>query len=359
MPVGKYITFVKNHTLSQIWNYLKYSIHPSNMSYLRYEPINLEMFITSNCNNHCNFCPQHAPSVPKNTFTFNDMTIDVFRKIVDRFKAAIFVNFSGGEPFLNKDIFKMIAYAHLMKMKISTSTNGYIIKDKIGQIMGVPLSTLNISLNADNPIEYARMNGVPKTNFNIVLDTITELTEQRKKRNSRIKLTISFVCTKDNYKTIPNMIHLAEDLNLDEIYFHNLIPFNLPGFSRDQSLYEDDSEVLEMIKSIESTTIVVSIPRLYRKIQVKRLCRAPFKTLPVTGEGHVSVCCQIISSQIQHGNVLQNNDVWNNTHFQNMRKILINKSDPLPALCKTCPVMIPSHKIQPNKKIITSKSKLT
>ena len=350
MSIGKYIDFVKNHTRFQIWNYLKYRVILSNSTYLRYDPIYLLMVTTANCNNNCNFCPQHASSIPKKDFKFNDMTIDIFRKVLDRFKGALFVNLSGGEPFLNKNIFKMIEYAHLMKMKVSASTNGFILKEKINQIINSNLSSLNISLNAENPIEYERMNGVPKTNFYTVLNNITELTNKRRKRNSQMKLSISFVCTKDNYKKIPIMINLAEELDLDEILFHNLIPFNLTGFSKEKSLYEDDLEVLEMIKSIESTKIVVSIPRLYRTMNIKRLCKAPFNTLPVTGEGYVSVCCQIISSQLNQGNVLQNEDVWNNTHFQHMRKILINNLEPLPELCKTCPAMITSQKIQPNTK---------
>lgn len=350
MSIGKYLSFLKNHTRFQIWNYLKYNSNFADSTYLRYDPIYLLMVITSNCNNNCNFCSQHAPSIPKNDFKFNDMTIDVFSKVVDRFKGALFVNLSGGEPFLNKDIFKMIEYAHLMKMAISASTNGFILKDKINQIMDSHLSTLNISLNAENPFDYEKMNGVPKTNFYTVLDNISELADKRKKKKSLMKLSISFVCTKDNYKKIPRMINLAEELDLDEVLFHNVIPFNLPGFSREQSLYEDDSEVSEMINNIVYRKIVVSIPRLYKKVILKRLCRAPFNTLPVTGESCVSVCCQIISSQLNHGNVLQNREVWNNSHFQHIRRILTNNLKPLPEICKTCPAMITPKKIKKNTK---------
>jgi MoaA/NifB/PqqE/SkfB family radical SAM enzyme len=274
------------------------------------------------------------------------MSISTFVKIIDKLKGAISLELSGGEPFLNKDIFDMIKYAHSKKMHVSVSTNGTILYNKIDQIIYSWLSTLNISLDAVDSSDYKSMHGAPKSVFYTVLENITALAEKKKRLNHHLKLKISHVCTKRNYKRIPDMVRLAEELDVDELLFHNLIPFGLPGFSKDQSLYDDDSEVVEVIESVEqpSSKLRVVMPRLHRRVISERLCRMPFTTMPMNGDGYVSTCCQI-TPQREYGNILHNENVWNNFHYQGMRKILIDNSELLPDICKTCPLMSRPYKI--------------
>ena len=79
---------------------------------------------------------------------------DTFVDVVNECREAIYLYLTGGEPFLNEYIFDMIEYAHSRKMRVTASTNGSILNDKINRIVDSPLSGLNISLDADNPSDF-------------------------------------------------------------------------------------------------------------------------------------------------------------------------------------------------------------
>lgn len=295
--------------------------------------------VTSRCDQRCYFCRQRA----LNNLYFDDMTIDNFRKILDRYRGAIQVILTGGEPFLHKGIFNMIKYAHLKKMYVSASTNGANIYDKIDRIINTPLSLLNISLNALDSRDYKVMHGESKYVFNTVLENIAGLVEKRDTLNKHLKVSISYTCTKGNYTKIPNMVRFAEELNVDELVFQNLIPVAVPEFNIDQSLYEDDSEVTDVMDSIEPPTskLRVIMPRLLQREITERLCKMPFTILHINSECDVSPCC-VVKFKRKYGNILEDDNVWNNFYYRRIRKILLTPSIPLPEVCKTCHIMLAS-----------------
>lgn len=343
------INFLTSHTLAQNANAVLGKISPRNTTYLPYGPSHLLMRITSRCNQRCLFCPRKAPSVPSNRFEFDDVTIGRFVEMVDRFRGAFSLSLTGGEPFLNKDIFDMMEYANSRRVRVYASTNGALLDDKIDRIMRSPLSRLNISLDAVTPSDYERMHGESNSIFYNVLDNVAELVEKRERLNSHLQLEISYICTKRNFRRIRDMIQLAGEIGVDVLVFYNLVPFGLPSFSKDDCLYESDSEVIEVIESVEqfSTGLRVVMPALYRSAITERFCRMPFMTLCIDGEGFASVCCQSTSQgkYSDVGNILRDENVWNNSHFRRIRKIMMNDSQPLPELCTVCPHMNRPYKI--------------
>lgn len=340
MTIKEKIQFIKGHTSPQILDAIKYKISKHDKTSLRYGPRRLVFLITSKCTLRCNMCPYKSPCKPDNSFKFDDLYINDFKRIVDIFSHAINLELSGGEPFLHKDIFDMIKYGYRKKMIITIFTNGTIIHDKIDQIINSGVSTLVISLDACSSEGYKKMRGGSKKVFERVLESIADLVEKRDKTNKNIKLRIGYICTKENYNDMPGMVRLAEDLGVDEVYFDNLIPYGIPGFLENQCLYDVDHEVLEVIKSIDLSKpkLKVYMPRFYKDEITERPCKMPFTTLTMDGNGNVSTCCMIAPHR-RYGNVFQDNDVWNNSSFQRIRKILLDKSLPLPKFCKTCHCM--------------------
>ena len=145
---------------------------------------------------------------------------------------------------------------------------------------------------------------------------------------------------------MPDMIRFAKELGVDRLIFLNLIPFNLPGFSKEQSLYEDNRDVIDLIESIElkNSGLKVVMPVL-NKCQIRdRLCKMPFRDLTINGDGYVSVCCQLTEKE-KYGNALRKEDVWNNIYFKRTREMLFDNSEPLFDICKVCPSMGKPYKI--------------
>ncbi len=332
------IQFVRSRSLHQTWHQIKCRLYKFDNPYMSWGPKRLFLFITSKCNMKCNFCPYHSPLRQADPLEFEDMSLETFRWILDRFKQAVFLDLTGaGEPFLHKDIFDMIKYGHKRKMSVIIATNGTIIGGMLERIVNSPLSLLNISLDACSSAEYERMRSGSRHVFHTVLKNFAHLVEKRNKLKGKLKLRVSFVCTKTNYRSIPDKVELAEDLGADLAMFDNLIPFGLPDFLNDQCLYAEDTDVMEVIKSIErpKSNLTVYMPKLYKRRITERKCEMPFTQLTVDSEGNVSTCC-IVAPNRRYGNVFQDENVWNNPAYLRMRKTLIDESLPLPDFCKTC-----------------------
>lgn len=337
------ISLLKNHTFPQIWNTAKFEmskLRGFNATYLKYEPFRLILFITFKCNLSCSWCALRSPNLPSEILKTDEMQMDAFKYVVNKFDHALWLELSGGEPFLHSHIFEMIDYAHEHKMKICIPTNGIVMHEMLDRVVCSPLSLLNISLNACNSDEFARHGGSEQV-YNRLLEDIPKLVKIRNRCNKDLEIIISYVCTKANYKSIPKMAELAEDLGVDGITFRNLIPYGIPGFLQDQCLYVDDSEVVEVIKSVPSpkSNLEVVMPRLYKREYPDRRCDGPFRILTIDAKGDISPCC-LIPPRRSYGNVFTDKDVWNNSAFQRTRELFTNQSLSLPDFCKTCPGLV-------------------
>lgn len=340
----KTISFFSNHSMVQIWNTAKYEIgkfRRFNSPYLKYDPTYLVLFITIRCNLSCSMCAFQSPGWSRSILESSDMPLDIFNHIIDRFSRATRLELTGGEPFLHRDIFEMIDYAHERRMEVKIPTNGIVIHNMLDKLVHSPLSRLNISLNACNSDEFFEVHGGSKQRYTMLLEDISKLVKKRNRYNKNLKVSISYICTKANYKSIPKMVQLAENLGVDEVDFHNLIPFDIPGFSSVHCLFDDDFEVIEVIRSVSSpkSNLGVVMPRLYKRKYVDRRCDIPFRILTIYPDGSISPCC-LTPPRKRYGNVFTDKDVWNNSTFQKQREVLINSSLPLPDFCKTCPGMV-------------------
>ena len=305
---------------------------------LFHKPDRLIFHITSRCNYKCGFCLFHAPSIPKELFNFKDLTFGNFVKMINKFIGATKISLSGGEPFLNKDIFKMIEYANLKNMEVDVSSNGSLIKDKkIDKIINSSIHKLNISVNADNSEDYKKVNGVNA--FDTVIENIKELVEKKRQKKGKILITISQITRKENYQRIPNLIKIAEELGVDAVHFYNLIPFGIPNYTKEQSLYWEDSEIVKFLQNIKpsNSKLIISLPRLFKKRDYKWewQCDLPFKTLPIYGNGYISLCCEDYPRK-ELGKLLHIKHPWNNSQIKAFRSIMLDSSRPLPSRCKRC-----------------------
>lgn len=344
--LGKYVSFVRKHRPSQIWNCVLKKTSPPNGRFLTYRPLHLVFRITSRCNMNCNFCLRKAPSVPAHFFEFQDMTLENFISLTGRYSEAYAVELSGGEPLLHKDFFEMAKYAYSRQMEVCASTNGIILHDKLNQIIKSPLSLFNVSLDAVNPVDYEKMHGFSGDVFYSILQSITELVAIRNRSNPRLELRVSYICTKSNYRRIPDMVRLAQDLGVDQLDLTNLFSYDLPGFSSDQSLYDDDSDVLEVLKDVERarSNLRVKMPELLSHQITRRLCKMPFRTLTMDADGSYYVCCQMTKNE-GFGGIMGDEDVWNGSAFQRIRRILTDVSVPLPEVCRFCRYLFRPYKM--------------
>lgn len=109
-------------------------------------PSNLLIEPTNICNLKCPGCPTGCGILkrPKGY-----MALDNFKKIIDdcegNLERAMLWNY--GEPFLNKDLFKMIKSARSKNIKVVTSTNAHFLPGKIDELVDSGINKVIVSLD--------------------------------------------------------------------------------------------------------------------------------------------------------------------------------------------------------------------
>src|SRR6266568_8712715 len=113
---------------------------------------------TSRCNELCQQCPRTFLSREED----RDLTYDEFRAIVDQFPVLDRVVLHGlGEPLLNKELPRMVAYLKARGTYVLFNSNGILLTEKRGQaLIDTGLDEYRLSMDGATREMYARVRGV-------------------------------------------------------------------------------------------------------------------------------------------------------------------------------------------------------
>ena len=81
--------------------------------------------------------------------------------------------------------------------------------------------------------------------------------------------------------------------------------------------------------------LIVSLPKLFKKNSEDRSCAFPFQHLVINGNGDQSVCCDMPPDKA-NGNIFNDEDIWNNKAFRDIRKVLLDRKRKMPDACLYC-----------------------
>ena len=251
------------------------------------------------------------------------MSEQTFSQIYDQIKKYRFrmiVLYHGGEPFLNKNFFKMVKKLKPITEKIKTVTNGSLITDSlIDQILESELDIIEISLDGSSPEEnnFIRVG----SDYEQITSQIKKLTKIRNQKN--LKKPEIFISNAQ----IPKNIKQTDEIK---------VPSNL---------IETFDEIKDDIKFKEVYTMIwPGIPNKMHSIKPERnSCDLIINTFTIRWNGDVVPCCYDLVNMMVMGNVLKERieDIWSNSKFVKLRKD-INEFNP-PNLCKNCNVLYPTR----------------
>lgn len=333
MRVAKAVTFLRTYSLRQVFNRLKAETYHKD-TLVRHSPCCLSFDVSRVCNMNCPFCSTKKYRGENNSELLSLSKAKIF---LDKFNSAYFVGLCGtGEPFLNPDLFAIARYAIQLRMKVRITTNGTVLYRRMDELLASNIYSLEISLKGINGEDYARFTGRKESEFCLIIASVKELSKCR----NRPKLIMSYVCDRKRVYNIPQVVKIAEECKVDEMTFQNLIP-NTVLKNESDCLYEDDKQwVLKLLNGSlrESCRIVVDGPTFYCRDSTRRNCTVPFRTLRIRADGGVSGCDRAIAPNLENGNALTDNDVFNNEHFRKLRDELINNNIPLRYECLYCDV---------------------
>ncbi|MDP2905023.1 MAG: radical SAM protein [Candidatus Omnitrophota bacterium] len=168
---------------------------------------------TLRCNCDCGMCTQAAI---RNTLV--DMTIDRFASLIENNSALGHVSFVGGEPFLNKDFFKMMHLCDRKRITYEITTNGTMLSqsalDRLKSCAGI--KKINFSLDGAAAVhDRIRGRGVFRKCFKAM-----------KACDSFFNVGVNSVLRHDNIAGLPALSRLISRHGIKEQKFISAVHFS-------------------------------------------------------------------------------------------------------------------------------------
>ncbi|MDA2915388.1 radical SAM protein [Nitrospinae bacterium AH_259_B05_G02_I21] len=311
-----------------------------------HQPVTLSIVATGRCNLTCTMCPTHSSVIPVdyewNQQMAEDIDFETFKRTVDRFDRAIYVNIIGaGEPLLNKNLFRIAKYAAVhKKMVVKTFSNGTTLERYIEPIVRSHLDGITVSINAHNSEEFNRITGMPGLLYPKIYKNVKRLVEARNALGSPVKIKASFIIDQQNWPLIPEFLRVADEVGVDQVFLCNFLSAPFDGFrAEERSLFVQDTDMVEFLRTVVPSNMQgkVVLPTLLDPAQTTKQCSCHFDQLRVDGAQNFSSCSIMLLNMEGNGKITDA-EVWNSTFFQNRRaRFLTDDKSVLFDPCKVCP----------------------
>ena len=318
--------------------------------------------VTNRCNLLCQTCPrtyfQREPLM--------SLSVDEFIGIAEQFPQMQRALLHGiGEPMLNKDLPEIIKYLKRRDVEVIINSNGTLLTPQWQEnLIESGLDQYRCSIDGAKDETYARIRGanlLPKLRRG--LGGLIKTKERLGAKSPAI--SIWCVATKENLEELPDLLRLAADLGVPEVYMQRMVffakePEKQFGMAVDQKAIfgkeenEEDTIIEECtqlsqtlgIKFLSSggrdpiSSLAAARPSDFSPWQA---CMRPWTTAYVTANGNCLPCC--ISpfatndyNSLILGNLFERpfNEIWNDTLYQKFRSDLMSET-PHQA-CSSCGV---------------------
>lgn len=257
---------------------------------------------TSRCNELCQQCPRTLLSREED----RDLRFDEFRAIVDQFPELERVVLHGlGEPLLNKELPLMIRYLKARSVYVLFNSNGILLSEKRGQaLIESGLDEYRLSMDGANRQTYAHIRGVDA--FDKIWHNVGNFTTMQREQNAlKPAISLWFTAMRENLPELPNLIELASEHGIHEVYLQRFIYFEKGLAVSEQALFHrSTSEELALIERCEqmckergitfrasgSATPLTSIVRDFGARPWSG-CSRPYTLTYITSSGNVLSCC--------------------------------------------------------------------
>jgi len=283
--------------------------------------------VTNACNLRCRLCPtwQHMKRKP------GFMSLENFKKIIDENK-DIFKRINlifAGEPLLNKDVFKMTAYAEENGVEVLLSTNTTLFDDdKIKELFDSGLSILIVCLDgATKEIHEQYRQG---SNFEAVKKNIERICRLKKEKGlEKPDIILQFLVMKQNEHQIEDIIKLAKELGVDALSLKTLSLGSFTALEEKLKLAEEN-----LPRDAKYSRFKFEDGILEEKSKPE-VCSWMRQSL-ILWNGDVSLCCYDDDGVLTIGNIFQDGGlkkILKSQKYKKYRKGAIQKKF---KLCQQC-----------------------
>jgi len=318
--------------------------------------------VTNRCNLLCQTCPRtYFDREPLKSLSLNE-----FIKIAEQFPNMQRALLHGiGEPLLNRELPEIIKYLKGRNVEVIINSNGTLLSPQWQEkLIKSGLDQYRCSIDGAKAETYARIRGA---------DLLPKLKRglggliKTKERLGAPKPVVSIWCvaTRENLQELPDLLRLAADLGVLEVYMQRLVYFASDaekqfGMARDDLAIfgHDQNEEDQIIEECTELSVKLGIKFLasggrdpINSLAAARpsdfapwqACMRPWTTAYVTANGSCLPCCISPFATDDYdslilGNLLERpfSEIWNGNLYQNFRTDLLSEH-PHPA-CASCGV---------------------
>ncbi len=281
-------------------------------------PSVLAIFLSTRCNLRCFICRREG-------FKGTDLDFKNLYKLDKAIKYAHTIDLTGwGEPLLYprfEDVLNYIYSLNPRKDLIQITTNGTRLSEHLAKLLKGHLKSLIISINAATAATYNRdMKG---GNFEDTLSRI-EAFLSRLNKSERRKVSLHFVAHTENFREIPDLVILANDLGISTISIGQYL-INFPDHIG-YSLLHVKTEYNDVVKKAQDLGVKLGVevfaPLFIRgeKKPLSQNCMSPFTECFILVDGSVGPCCFCGSYRIGNAYETSFEDVWFGRAYRKLRK---------------------------------------
>lgn len=278
--------------------------------------------------NHCNLkCPECPSGLGALTRPMGLLKFDDFKKLIDEVKdRGFYVQlFFQGEPYINKELPRMIKYAQENKMYVSISTNGHFITEK---------NVDNVLENAPDKLVFS-IDGLDEESYQIYRsggtfakadEGIRLLAKRKKEKNKKLPfIDFQFIMMKHNEHQFEDVKKYCKDNYIDKVTFKSM---QVTSYDNALKFLPSNEKYRRYIVKDNSIKI---------KGKLKNHCFPLWRTSVMTWDGKVVPCCFDKDADFQFGtlNGKSFESIWRSDKYYGFRQRLLNNRNGI-GMCTNC-----------------------
>jgi len=262
--------------------------------------------LTYKCNFNCSFCFYDKKKR-------KDLKLKEWKDIIDQIKVwlgSVFIDFSGGEPLLNKDCLDILSYSKKCGLITSMSTNASLItKDIAKKIVNLNLYRIGVSIQGTKNTHKMITN---KPYFEKMIRGIKLLIAEKIKNNSKTRIYARVIIHNKNLGEIKDILSLIKELGFDEVVFRPLLYSNelMKKYEKKDLWIKDQNKLIKVIDCLKEEkkrgSTNVKITNTYQNLDLfekyyfidkglvnlgKPPCSTAFKFIEISCDGNIKNCC--------------------------------------------------------------------
>ena len=289
-------------------------------------PFSISVEPTNKCNLACPECVTGSGRLKRKTGVLSFPAFSCLMDEVSSELIHLFLYFQG-EPMLNPDFLKMVAYAKSKGVFVATSTNGHFLTDRVCDgIVESGLDHIVISLDGVRSSSYSvyRRNG----DFERVRAGISRLVETRSvRRSARPLIELQFIVFRHNEDEVGEFKLLAKTLGVDKATI------------KTAQIYDVNDPRTELLPPRDErySRYVYDGTRYRPRRKGRGLCWRQWSAGVVTCDGSLAPCCFDKEAECSYGNVFDSgfSSCWFSVTANGLRSDLLYGRRP--GICKDCP----------------------